>query len=103
MLPTKYRLSLRKETPRQRRWIHGKTVDVSFSESMDKKTRAALIVGSYTSTKASQRNLLKRRVRHALLSLLPSILDKSVIVRGKRGVARYYDVYEDLKSLLLNN
>lgn len=102
---------LRLEKHFQNVFSSGKTIEsrffkVKFSENQKKHTRFGFVIGAKFSKKATQRNLVKRRLRAVAKSFLKNIkpgLD--IVIWPKAGVkgAKYQELAENLKNLLNKN
>lgn len=109
MLPKVNRLRLEKHF--QNVFNGGKTVEnqffkVKFLENQKKHTRFGFIVGIKFSKKATQRNLVKRRLRAAVKLFLKNIKSGlDIVIWPKTSVkdTKYQKLTENLKNLLNKN
>lgn len=110
MLPRQFRLD-RKEfeiVKRSGRLRSGRLMGVLVGESgvgskeSGVKAKAGIIVSKRLSKKSTERNKLKRRLRAALVRVLPELSDVHLVVLPtKRAMgARVTELKEELKSLL---
>ena len=97
------RVLMRSIEPLHHRRVDGALVSVSFTPGTWKRPRATCIVSKKVATKATARNLIKRRLREILHEeFLGRPLSGAVIVRTKRAAATapYASLKKELTSLL---
>lgn len=109
MLPKINRLRLEKHF--RNVFNNGKTIEnrlfkIKFLENQKKHIRFGFIVGTKFSKKATQRNLIKRRLRVAVKIFLKNTKSGlDIVIWPKTGVkdVKYQKLIENLKNLLNKN
>jgi ribonuclease P protein component len=106
MLLFTYRLAKDKDFQRvfkQGKLASGEFIVIKFLKNNTKQTHIGFIVGSKVSKKANVRNLIKRRLRHAMKEFLRDLskgFDIIVMVKPSIENKDFSEIKEDLRKIL---
>ena len=87
---------------RPARRIHGAFFTLSIAAHPEPGKRYACVVSKKVATHAVDRNLVKRRCRHALRALVIPSRPLALVFSAKKSArdATYHEIAEDIKKLL---